>query len=871
MKQAHFIGASMIALIASSPAFAQTQTQTTAPAIQSPEPDNNNPDIIVTASKRSQTLQDTPISVSVTTAQSIEQSQVRDLIDLQSLVPSLKVGQLQSSANTNFIIRGFGNGANNAGIEPSVGVFIDNVYRSRSAAQIADLPQIERVEVLRGPQSTLFGKNASAGIISIVTAQPSHTFGGVLEASYGNYNAIVLKAAITGPLSETLAFSVSGNYNKRDGYGRDLQLGIKTADRNRYGGRAQLLFEPSADFKVRIIGDYDKIDENCCIVTNFFDGPSGNAIRALGGRINSNNPYSYDTYNNQPSVNRFDNYGVSAQIDANITDNLALTSISAYRAVRGYTNQDSDFTGADAIGNNYAHTKINTYTQEFRLTSNFDGPLNFLLGAFYFRESIGIDASLTFGKDFRNYAGFLSGGAYNSASLEATLRSVNPGLPAGQFGAQGQGRFENYAYDDDAISGFGQVDFKITDKLTATGGFNYTIDRKTVATNTRSTDIFSSIDLDASVATLRQGGIAQTISPFFGGAPGSFATAAQIQTFATANPAGYAAIVAGVSAQVNPLLGLKPLQFIPPFLNIPNAVESGKTRDSNFSYTLRLAYKFDRHLNAYASYATGFKASSFNLSVDSRPFARDFIPGSPVNNPAASPIRTAGLALNNLTSGTRYAGPEDAEVYEVGVKGNWQGFGFNLAVFKQTIKGFQQNTFVGTGFVLINAGKESVKGFELDASLSPTRRLNFTASLTYLDPVFDSFVFGQAFNPATNTTVQTDLSGRKPSGISDYSIAIGSTYSLPLADKTNLIFHGDFALDSAFTIAQGLPYKAAPESLNASVTLQLANGLEVTAWGRNLTEPKYNIVIFPSVAQAGSLSAYPSPPRTYGGSLRFKF
>ena len=114
--------------------------------------------IIVTATKREQTLQDVPISVSVTTAETIERAQVRDLLDLQTLVPSLKVGQLQSSANTNFIIRGFGNGANNAGIEPSVGVFIDGVYRSRSAAQIGDLANIQRVEVLRGPQSTLFGK-----------------------------------------------------------------------------------------------------------------------------------------------------------------------------------------------------------------------------------------------------------------------------------------------------------------------------------------------------------------------------------------------------------------------------------------------------------------------------------------------------------------------------------------------------------------------------------------------------------------------------------------------------------------------------------------------------------------------------------------
>ncbi|MEQ1539595.1 MAG: TonB-dependent receptor plug domain-containing protein, partial [Sphingorhabdus sp.] len=148
-------------------------------------------EIIVTATKREQTLQDVPVAVSVTTAAAIERAQVRDLKDLQTLVPSLRVSQLQSSASTDFIIRGFGNGSNNPGIEGSVGVFIDGVYRSRSASAISDLPNLQRVEVLRGPQSTLFGKNASAGVISIVTAEPRYEFGGSAEISYGNYNAIV--------------------------------------------------------------------------------------------------------------------------------------------------------------------------------------------------------------------------------------------------------------------------------------------------------------------------------------------------------------------------------------------------------------------------------------------------------------------------------------------------------------------------------------------------------------------------------------------------------------------------------------------------------------------------------------------------------
>ncbi len=839
MRKFELFGVSALALLMANPAFAQTEAP--APEAADAEMAEDTNEIIVTASKRQATLQDTPISVAVTTAESIERSQVRDLIDLQTLVPSLKVGQLQSSANTNFIIRGFGNGANNVGIEPSVGVFIDGVYRSRSAAQIGDLPNIERVEVLRGPQSTLFGKNASAGIISIVTAEPAFEFGGNVEASYGNYNAIIVKGSITGPLSETIAVSLAGNYNKRDGYARYVNLGIDVNDRDRYGVRGQLLWEPSDAFKLRIIGDYDKIDEICCTVSNIVDGPTGGAVRALGGQVNSNQPFSYDSFANFPSTNKIENYGVSGQVDWDFADQLTLTSISAYRRVNTDTNADSDFTSADLIGSNQNNTQINTYTQELRIASDFDGFFNFLIGGFYFNEDITSDASLTFGRDFRGYANLLSRsaafptGAYSG--LEPTLRALLPGTPPGQFGAQGQGRIEHYDYKNEAFSIFGQVDLEPIDGLTFTAGFNYTRDRKDVATNNVSTDVFSGLDL--------------VLAGVRAGVPAALAT----------NPA------------FNPFLGLRPLQFIPPFLNFPNAVEDGKTSDNDLSYTLRLAYKFSPQISAYATYATGFKASSFNLSFDSRPFAADFIPGSPAQSPppAASPIRTAGLAVNNLTTGTRFAGPEDATVYEVGLKGSFDGFGFNLAVFEQILKGFQSNVFQGAGFVLGNAEKQSTFGVEVDATISPVRALNFTASLTYLDPKFDLFTGGSAFNPATNNVVPTNLTGRRPSGISGWSIAVGGTYTLELSGDNALIFHVDYAHNSSYQIAQGLAFRAEPESLNASISLALSNGFEVSVWGRNLSEPQYNPVIFPSVAQSGSLSGYPSPPRTYGVSGRFKF
>ena len=211
--------------------------------------------IVVTATKREQTLQEVPVAVSVTTAETIERAQIRDVTDLASVVPSLRVTQSQSQFATTYSIRGFGTSGNNLGLEPSVAMFVDGVYRSRSVAQISDLPDIQRVEVLRGPQSTLFGKNASAGVISIVTKSPSFNFGGSVEASYGNYDAMVVKGYLTGPISDTIAASLAAGYNRRDGYVTNLANGDDVNNRNRWFTRGQLLFEPSESFKFRMIGD----------------------------------------------------------------------------------------------------------------------------------------------------------------------------------------------------------------------------------------------------------------------------------------------------------------------------------------------------------------------------------------------------------------------------------------------------------------------------------------------------------------------------------------------------------------------------------------------------------------------------------------
>jgi iron complex outermembrane receptor protein len=841
-------------LLAGAGAFAVAMPGVALAQDAEPEAQQGSNQIIVTASKREQTLQEVPISVSVTSGETIERAQIRDVLDLQTVVPSLRVSQLQSASSTTFIIRGFGNGDNNFGIEPSVGVFIDGVFRSRSAAALSDLNMVQRIEVLNGPQSTLFGKNASAGVISVVTKEPQYEFGGLVEASYGNFNAMVLRGELTGPISENIAWSIDGSYNKRDGYATIVNLDEEISERNRWSARGQLLIEPSPDFKIRAIADYSKIDEACCQVSTLVAGPTAAAVFAVGGALDTDF-FSYNTFLNQVPENVVDNYGGSLQADWNI-GNLTVTSITAYRELENFQNQDVDFTSAEIVSE-IRNQKVDTFTQELRIASDFDGPINFLLGGFYFDESITQDSSLTTGPDARTFFALLAGNPLVFNGVEQGL-----GLPQGSIFSAGPLTAEQFSMDNTAWSVFGTVDFEPIDGLVFTAGFNYTDDKKDFELTQQAFDELANINLVDAFIT--------------GATSGTVRTRQQFQALPPANQ--QALLAAATNPAVNPLIGLSPFQFQPPFLNLPNSVEPGRTKDDEFTYLLRAAYQISNEINIYASYATGFKASSVNLSRDSRPAFGDYIPGPGRSffGAPASPVTNAGLAVPNLGTGSRFAGPEEAEVYEIGMKAQWDGFGVNLALFDQTIQGFQSFLFTGTGFQLNNAGEQSVKGFELDSTVSPTDGLVFTFAATYLDAKFDSFTASPV----------GDLTGFRPGGIPEWNLRTSATYTYEFGSSgTKLISRLDYSHESNVDINNGLPTFNGPVNarrdprifrrevnlVNGSIMLQLDNGLEVGVWGRNLLDDQYIITVFDGVAQAGTVSGYPSQPRTYGGIARFRF
>ncbi len=793
--------------------------------------------VIVTADKSESTLQEVPVAVSVVTSEEIEQSHVRDIKDLQFLVPSLRVTQLQSSGNTNFLIRGFGNGANNAGIEPSVGVFVDGVYRSRTASALSDLPNLDRVEVLRGPQSTLFGKNASAGVISIVTAKPSlEETTGSTSLTVGGYNQLLVKGDVNGPLSDTVGFSLSGSYSKRDGYFEDLTGGDALGELNRYGVRGQLLFVPSNELEIRVIADYDNFDEACCGVANLFNGPTGAAVKAIGGNLVAASPFAYQAYYDFTPVNEFQTNGVSIQFDYDINDAVSLTSITAVRSLSRFDNVDVDFTSApllDKKAGNTSDTGIDTLTQEFRLTGSTDG-MDWMLGAYMFDEKIEQLTGLLYGAGFRPYGDILSGGVPGNSPLNALEAAV--GLPSGTFHGQGQGLTENSVMDNDTLSIFGQIDIPLSDRATLTFGINHTTDNKNVTFDSTGTDVFSNLDLvKVGYASLLAG--LEGMNP---GSPYNAPTAAALSTV-KCTPSNTPAC--------NPTLALQPLQFLLPNVDFPNSVESGKSDDSDTTGTLRLAFDISDAINMYVSAGTGFKATSWNLSRDSRPFAKD-----------KQAIEAASLNVANLYYATRFASPEESTVYEVGMKALWETVALNVAVFDQSIKGFQSNIFNGTGFSLSNAGKQSVSGVEVDLRWQPTAEFEGLLAVTSLDPLYDSFPGAQGVSGVT------DLSGTQPPGIHELSVTAAGRFNF-VAGNADGFARAEYVYENRVPAVENVPEGTAwreVNTLNASVGLAWDSGVELTLWGRNITNDEYLLSAFPSPAQAGSYSGYPNQPRTYG-------
>lgn len=430
-------------------------------------------ELIVTATKREQRLIDVPLAVTSIGGADLKASGVRDVRDLIALAPSLNAQTPGGDSDSSLRVRGIGTISTNIGLESSVGIVVDGVARARVGSALSELGDVERIEVLRGPQGTLYGPNTSAGLINIVTASPDEkAISGYLEGAAGNYDYRRIAAAISGPLTETISGRLEAITQRRDGFIYDVnnKTGLNNQDRNFIRGRLRI--RPNEDLRIDLIADYTQRNESCC--TSIFYLPNANTPRVEAFA----QTYGLTAY---PSKNPFDRLqgltpgrenqedvkdgGLSAEVnwDLGWAD---LVSVSAYRQWRAWRAQDFDHNGVPLayIPTDGLKMGLTEYTQETRLQGKTER-LDWLVGAWYANQVIDQDFTYAMDKGFVDWNG---GAAAFAPGVAALWR---PNDYARSIAKQ---KGETYAL-------FTHNTLKVTDRLSLTGGLRYTINEKSVS------------------------------------------------------------------------------------------------------------------------------------------------------------------------------------------------------------------------------------------------------------------------------------------------------------------------------------------------------------------------------------------------------
>lgn len=356
---------------------------------------NDDGTIIVTATKSGKSLEDTGASISVLGADDVGAGGIEDAGDLAAAVPNVSVGD-QFGVNRTFI-RGIGLTSIDLGADGAVAFLQNGAIISRPAAQLSGFYDIQQIEVLRGPQGTTYGRGATGGVINIVTARPTPEFGGFARATYGNYDARTLEAALGGPIAgENLMFRVAGKYEKRDGYGTNLFTGNPVDDRDAYAIRGSLLANLSPDLELLIVADHFKEDDNNYAFHYF--GPTvvpeaGLASSLLGGNTifdyyaaRGEKPDLRNIYSDEDAINKREGSSIQGILTWDSGD-FSLVSTTAYRKFKRFNRDDLDVSDFNAFGRNDYTENSESFSQEVNFNYNV-GNLSLLGGATYFEEKL---------------------------------------------------------------------------------------------------------------------------------------------------------------------------------------------------------------------------------------------------------------------------------------------------------------------------------------------------------------------------------------------------------------------------------------------------------------------------------------------------
>ena len=481
MRRRFHTGLTLVSLIAAQAAraagpVAPAPDQKVAPdAAANSEPDPAG-EVTVTARRQTERAQDVPVALSVVSGARLKQTGAYTLGDLQQQVPSLTAYN-NNPRNSSVAIRGIGVSSASDGLDSSVGVYVDNVYLGRPGMALEDLIDVDRVEVLRGPQGTLFGRNSSAGVLNITTRGPSFDWGLTGEVSGGNYGYHQERASVTGPIvADRLAFRLTGFDTHRGGVIDNMTTGIAANSVGRQGVRGQLLFTPTSRLKVRAIADASRESDTCCVSSIQTVLPAGTTaatgrtLRALAALGYVPAASSEQVVGNAPQHMRTNQWSASMQADWDLGFATA-TSITAYRYWYFHPLQDSDGTPLDILQVNVANTRDRQVSQELRLASNGGGRFTWQVGGYYFHQRL------------RDHYILNQFGTDASAFYTLYARLANPAAAAITV-APGSQYLDDVDTTVDSYAAFGQANYKLTRTVTLTGGVRYTHDRRAGVSDT---------------------------------------------------------------------------------------------------------------------------------------------------------------------------------------------------------------------------------------------------------------------------------------------------------------------------------------------------------------------------------------------------
>ena len=446
-------------------AFAGPALAQSAPADNTVEADSAPADIVVTSQKRKERLQKVPAAISVVSSDALERLSTNNVEDTQRLVPTLTFVKGTTNLNSGLFLRGIGTVNFSIAAEPSVSTVLDGVVLARAGEAFGDLYDLDRIEVLRGPQGTLFGKNSSAGVVNIVTREPGDTLGGYVEAGYFDRREYKAKVSVGGPIGGGMKAGITGFYSTYDGniYNSTRREWVNGYEH--YGVRAQLVGEVSPGLKIRLLADYRKSNDDCCSFIPGAPNPTTSTVAPIYSVLapfkGAETRLNVAEFNNRTIE---DTWGVSLQADLGLGEHT-LTSVTSYRKWNNRELRDGSWIDQVYVGfplvRDDGPQRSNTFTQELRIASPTGGFVDYVIGGFYYRA----EARRTFTRT----------DTYCTASPAALLPSGLRPCPAGStiLTPQGSATFgsviENYAL-------FGQATWHIAPTLRLVTGLRYTHD-----------------------------------------------------------------------------------------------------------------------------------------------------------------------------------------------------------------------------------------------------------------------------------------------------------------------------------------------------------------------------------------------------------